>query len=195
MPHDVSDAGFWEERYAQGEAGWDLGGPCPVLRDLLDTVHAPPEAARIAVPGCGFGHDVRLLREHGYDAVGFDFAVESQDPPIEQLDAFELGRRRPASFDAIFEYTCYCAIDPARRVEYVASLRAALAPGGCLIALLYPIRPRDGEGPPFAVEEREIDEVFAKAPLTLVHVETPSGSVERRLGRERLAIFRKDGHA
>ena len=130
MPHEVSESGFWEERYAQGEAGWDLGGPCPVLRDVLEGEYAPPQGARFAVPGCGRGHDVRLLREHGYDATGFDFAVEPGDLPIERLDVFDIGRRHPASFDAIFEYTCYCAIDPARRAEYVASLQEAGAARG-----------------------------------------------------------------
>jgi len=32
---DVSNAGYWKDRYRSGEAGWDLGGPCPVFVELL----------------------------------------------------------------------------------------------------------------------------------------------------------------
>lgn len=186
---DVSKADYWSERYVNGETGWDLGGPCPVFAELLDSGRAPPKG-RVAFPGCGRGHDVALFRRHGYDAVGFDFAFESKDPPVERLDVFELGARYPEAFDAIVDYTCYCAIDPARRAEYAASLHAALRPGGRLIGLMFPIREQDGEGPPFGVEEREIEPVFG-AGLELLHLETPKSSVKPRLGRERLAIFQK----
>lgn len=186
--HEVSGSGYWEGRYADDTTGWDLGGPCPVFVDLLDTEHAPPPG-RVAFPGCGRGHDVVHWRAHGYDAVGFDFALESEDPPIERLDVFELGTRYPAAFDAIVEYTCYCAIDPARRGEYSAALQAALKPGGLLIALAFPVEHKP-EGPPFGIDEAEIAGVLG-AGMESVLFETPSNSVEPRLGRERLAIFRK----
>lgn len=188
MPDDVSDASYWAARYREGEAGWDLGGPCPVLVALLDSRHAPPKGA-VAFPGCGRGHDVAHWRGRGYDARGFDFAVRSEEPPIEALDVFELGARHPRTFDSIVEYTCYCAIDPARRAEYAASLRTALRPGGTLIALLFPVEVRVG-GPPFGIDEAEIRSVLG-AGLDLVHLETPKSSVGPRRGRERLAILRK----
>lgn len=154
---------------------------------LLDSPLAPP-TGRVAFPGCGAGHDVALFREHGYDATGYDFAVDAEH--VEPLDVFELGSRFPQAFDVIVEYTCYCAIDPARRAEYAAALHAALKPGGQLIGLMYPIRPPDDDGPPFAVQEAEIRDVFGRG-LELLHFGTPDNSVERRLGKERLAIFRR----
>jgi len=184
----VSESAYWQQRYRAGETGWDLGGPCPVFVELLDSAHAPPPG-RVAFPGCGRGHDVRLFRERGYDARGFDFAAAPDDVPVEQLDVFDLARRYPEAFDAVVEYTCYCAIDPARRPEYAAALRGALRPGGMLIALLFPVEVRDG-GPPFGVDESEIESVLAPG-MEVVHVETPESSVEPRRGRERLAILRK----
>jgi hypothetical protein len=186
--HEVSGARYWQERYAGDETGWDLGGPCPVFVALLDSGLAPPPG-RVAFPGCGRGHDVAHWRSRGYDAVGFDFALEDPDVPIERLDVFELGSRHPATFDAVVEYTCYCAIDPARRGEYAASLRAALRPGGLLVALAFPVEERD-DGPPFGIDDAEIASVLG-AGLDLVHLETPATSVKPRLGRERLAVFRK----
>ena len=188
MSDDVSESSYWTTRYREGETGWDLGGPCPVFVALLASRHAPPRG-KVAFPGCGHGHDVAYWRAHGYDARGFDFAVRSADPPVEPLDVFELGARHPHAFDVIVEYTCYCAIDPARRAEYATSLRAALRPGGTLIALLFPVEAR-ADGPPFGIHEAEVTDVLG-AGLDLVHVETPAQSVEPRRGRERLAILRK----
>jgi hypothetical protein len=81
-------------------------------------------------------------------------------------------------------------------VEYIwghaldrASLRAALRPGGTLIALLFPVEARP-DGPPFGVDEAAITDVLGEG-LELVHRETPASSVGPRLGRERLAILRK----
>jgi SAM-dependent methyltransferase len=184
--HEVSAPDYWRGRYRAGDAPWDLGGPCPVFVELLASPRAPPRG-RTAFPGCGKGHDVRLFLEHGYDAVGFDFAVEPEGVPFERLDVFRLGARHPGRFDVIVEYTCYCAIDPARRAEYAASLRAALRPGGVLVALLFPVEAREG-GPPFSVTEDEIRTVLGRG-LRLDRLETPKSSVPARLGRERLAIY------
>ena len=185
---DVSNAAYWDGRYRDGTAKWDLGGPCPVFIELLASPLAPPKG-RTAFPGSGSGHDLRLFLEHGHDAVGFDFAIQPGDLPVEALDVFSLGERYPAGFDTIVEYTCYCAIDPARRAEYAASLFAALKPGGTLIALLFPVEHKP-EGPPYGVDEAEIETVLG-AGLEIAHCETPATSVEGRRGRERLVIYRK----
>src|ERR1700716_3317975 len=68
----VSTPDFWEDVYARGGDGWELGRPAPPLVDILDTM--PPPRGRVAVPGCGRGHDARLLATRGYDVMGFDFA-------------------------------------------------------------------------------------------------------------------------
>jgi len=187
MSHDVSHADYWIGRYGEGQAGWDLGGPCPVFVDLLEDAELAPPKGRVAFPGCGLAHDVLHWRACGYDATGFDFAVEAEH--VERLDVFELARRYPAHFDTVVEYTCYCAIDPARRAEYAAVLRDALRPGGLLVALLFPVEERD-QGPPFGVDESEIEDVLGRD-LEILHVETPANSVKPRLGRERLALMRK----
>ena len=169
-----------------------MGGPCPVFVELLDSRWAPPPG-RVAFPGCGLGHDVRLFLDRGFDAVGFDFAVAPEGLPVERLDVFELGARYPGAFDAVVEYTCYCAIDPARRAEYAASLHACLRPGGLLIALCFPMKEIE-DPPPFRIEEAEIEGVLADG-LEIQHRETPASSVESRLVWERLVIARKPAGA
>ncbi|MEE8107126.1 MAG: SAM-dependent methyltransferase [Planctomycetota bacterium] len=186
--HEVSSAEFWANRYETGDAPWDYGQACPVFVTFLDSQRAPPTGT-VAFPGCGKGHDLRLFLERGYDATGFDFAIDSDDLPIERLDIFELGARYPDHFDMIVEYTCYCAIDPARRGEYAASLRAALKPGGLLVALLFPMGERP-DGPPFGIDESEISGVLAVG-MDVLSVEIPPNSFEERQDRERLVLARK----
>jgi len=185
---------FWEDRYRTGNTGWDLGGPAPVLAKLLKE-NRPP-GTRAAVPGCGFGHDVHLLASAGFEAWGFDFSDEAiraaREAPAAKFvkaDVFELPRRYAASFDFLWEYTCYCAIDPARRKEYVAALHDILAPGGELAALLFPMK-EIAPGPPFVVHREEVDTVFAPR-FDIVSIEEPRESVEHRRGLEILVRMKR----
>jgi len=124
----VSSPGFWEALYAGGEDGWELGGPAPPLAAWLAAGSrfgpgAAGRPARVAVPGCGRGHDARLLARHGHQVSGFDFAepavaearalarAEGVEVAFEQRDVFTLARDHAGAFDAVWEYTCFCAID------------------------------------------------------------------------------------
>ena len=69
----MSDPPFWQDLYDRGGDGWELGAPAPPLVSFLETTPLPP--GRVAVPGCGRGHDVRFLTGRGCDAIGFDFAT------------------------------------------------------------------------------------------------------------------------
>ncbi len=154
----MSAPGFWEQLYADGGDGWELGGPAPPLLAWLDSgarLPAPAgEPARVAVPGCGRGHDARLLAQRGYRAWGFDFAVAAVsaarasaaglDVTYAQRDVFALGPEYRGYFDAVWEYTCYCAIDPARRGEYARVLGEIVRPGGTLLACFFPLREGGG---------------------------------------------------
>jgi SAM-dependent methyltransferase len=146
----VSGPDFWQDLYAHGGDGWDLRQPAPALVHFLDTT--PPPVGRVAVPGCGRGHDARLLAARGYDVVGFDFSeiaiaearrlarVERSGARFELRDLFTLTREYAGAFDGVWEYTCFCAIDPARRTEYVRVVRSIVRPGGWLLACFYPVR-------------------------------------------------------
>ena len=51
----VSSPAFWEDLYQRHGDGWELGGPAPALVDFVEAT--PPPRGRVAVPGCGRGHD------------------------------------------------------------------------------------------------------------------------------------------
>ena len=193
----VSAPAFWDQLYAGGNDGWELGAPAPPLEAWLASGGSFPAAAespRLAVPGCGRGHDARLLAKRGYRVWGFDFAEaavaearriatrEGVDVAIEQRDVFTLGRDYPGFFDGVWEYTCFCAIDPGRREEYARVLHAMLRRGGRLLACFYPMR-EGTDGPPFPVSRPEVERVLAPW-FTILDSGPPARSVERRQGLE-----------
>jgi methyl halide transferase len=224
----VSSAGYWDDLYAGGNDGWELGAPAPALEHWLTSgssfqcggpemapalpqprtlvaAPAPPQAAgtrpRMAVLGCGRGHDARLLARYGYRVSAFDFAeaavaearrlaqAEGVDVTVEPRDVFTLGRDYAGAFDGVWEYTCFCAIDPARREEYASVLHAILRPGGLLLACFYPLR-EGADGPPFPVSRADIDRVLTGR-FTVLEAGPPVRSVERRRGLEWLVLARR----
>ncbi len=188
----VSDPAFWQALYDQSGDRWELGRPTPVLGAHL--AHHPPPRGSVAVPGCGRGHDARFLGRRGYRVWGFDFApgairtareLAARDRvavAFEERDVFGLAAAYPAAFDGVWEYTSFCAIDPARRAEYVDVLAAILRPGGWLLACFFPMGERAG-GPPFAVTEAEVRGLLAPR-FDLVEAYGPSASAEGRQGKE-----------
>jgi SAM-dependent methyltransferase len=195
----VSRAAFWEDLYRRGGDGWELGAPAPPLVDFVETT--PPPPGRVAVPGAGRGHDVRYLASRGYAAVGFDFAADAiqgaraleararTGARFEQRDVFGLGAEYRHAFDGVWEYTCFCAIDPARRREYAQVVGQILRPGGWLLACFYPLRPR-GAGPPFAVSRREVRRLLAPG-FRVERAFEPIRSAPRRAGQEWMVFARK----
>jgi SAM-dependent methyltransferase len=195
----VSLPAFWEDLYRRHGDGWELGKPAPTLVEFVEAT--PPPRGRVAVPGCGRGHDVRYLARQGYEALGFDFAEdalrearaledrERTGGRFERRDLFTLDRDCAGVFDGVWEYTCFCAIDPARRAEYVRTVAAILRPGGWFLACFYPIRPRGG-GPPFPVSRAEVRRLFQPR-FRLERAFAPIRGVERRSGQEWMVFARK----
>ena len=199
MTEDVSSARKWEADYARHTDGWDLGGPTPVFEHLLSTRQLPP--GRMIVLGAGRGHDARLFARHGFQVIAVDFASQAvqemhrlADPaaPVEilQQDIFTLPETLEHSFDYVLEYTCFCAIDPVRRPEYADLVTRLLKPNGLYIDLAFPLDGREG-GPPFAVTETEIFDLFENRGFKLLSREKLAESVSPRRHAEELFIFQK----
>jgi SAM-dependent methyltransferase len=195
----VSTVEFWEGLYARGGDGWELGGPAPPLVDFVTTT--PPPRGRVAVPGAGRGHDARFLAGHGYDVTAIDFSTaaltaaralarrDRVDVTFEQRDIFTLPQSHAHAFDGVWEYTCYCAIDPRRRREYVDVLRAIVRPGGWLLGCFFPLRAQTA-GPPFPVSMSEIRRRLAPA-FRIERAFPPLRSVRGRQGREWMVLARR----
>lgn len=198
---NINSPNKWESDYQRGTDGWDLGGPTPAFKRLVSSQRFSP--GRMIVLGAGRGHDAREFARHGFDVTAVDFssyatdqmrALSDPSAPIEILrhDIFTLPHRLDGSFDYVLEYTCFCAIDPARRAEYADLVKRLLKLNGIYIDLAFPLDGRKG-GPPFAVTESEILNLFENRGFKLLSREKPEDSVKPRRNVEELFIFQREG--
>lgn len=158
----------WEARYQTRDMPWEKGEPSPGLVDFLA---AHPELPRgtVLVPGGGSGHDACAWAAAGFKVTGCDIAPSAVRLSTERASAaglpaeFILGDfladAAPGPFDWIFEHTLFCAIDPARREDYVKAVIRRLPPGGNYLAVNYFIP--DTDGPPFGANREEIEGRFS----------------------------------
>jgi methyl halide transferase len=160
------DLDFWQQRFAQRQTPWDRGAPGPQLQRWVGdgTLVA---GQRVAVPGCGSGHDVLALAQAGCQVTGLDYApaavaltqqrLAGAGVSATVLQADVLAWQPPVPLDAVYEQTCWCALHPDHWVAYAAQLHAWLRPGGALLLLAMQCR-RDGaaegrvEGPPYHMD-------------------------------------------
>jgi len=199
MTDDVNSPQKWQADYQRKSDGWDLGGPTPAFKHLAASGGFKP--GRMIVLGAGRGHDAREFARHGFQVTAVDFAAEAvqemqrlAEPtaPVDilQHDLFTLSKDLNEVFDYVLEYTCFCAIDPKRRAEYAALVNRLLKPGGTYIDLAFPLDGRRG-GPPFAVTESEVMNLFQGQGFKLLSREKPAVSVSQRRNAEELFVFQK----
>ena len=179
----------WEARYQSGDMPWEKGEPSPGLVDFLAS-HPHLPRGTVLVPGCGTGHDARAFAKSGFHVVGCDLATSairlSQEKTAQAGLSAEfirgdfLADEPPQRFDWIFEHTLFCAIDPARRDDYVRAILRWLKPDGQFLAVNYLIS--DQDGPPFGTTRAELLERFSPH-LALVEEWVPR-SYPNRTGLE-----------
>ncbi|HEX6364086.1 MAG TPA: methyltransferase domain-containing protein [Albitalea sp.] len=164
-PHGP-DRRFWEQRFAERQTPWDRGAPGPQLaRWLADGTLAAGQ--RIAVPGCGSGHDVLALAQAGCAVTAIDYAERAVALTRERLaaagvaadvvQADVLAWQPDAPLDAVYEQTCWCALHPDHWAAYANRLRQWLRPGGRLALLaMQCLRPGAAtgriDGPPYHMD-------------------------------------------
>lgn len=195
----------WDSRYRAGDMPWEKGQAAPPLGELLGKIEAEAWGpGPVLVPGCGYGHDVReLAGELGVPVLGVDISATAVERAREFArvgqEDFELGDfldpawRAGREFSAIWEHTCFCAIDPSNRGRYAEAAAACLAEGGLLAGVFFltPFDPgEEQQGPPFGVTVAELDAWF------LPHFErvdgwVPGRSFPGREEREWIGLFRK----
>jgi methyl halide transferase len=194
----------WEGCYRTGETPWDKGSAAPPLLDLMDRLGASIFGeGPVLVPGCGMGHDVRALASKGLAAIGLDISetavkLASEIPPVcgetyELGDFLDVDWGKHREFSAIWEHTCFCAIDPSLRGNYAASAATCLSEGGILAGVFY-LTPNDpgeeDQGPPFNTSIAELEERFSPW-FERIHGWVPEHVYPSREGREWVGVFRK----
>jgi len=200
---DSSTSEFWEKAYQSADMAWDLGEPTPVFNQWINSER---NTLSICVLGAGNGWDALNFAKKGHHVTAVDFAfsaIQNMSQMAEILgveldllhsNIFDIGKSYHNAFDIVLEYTCYCAIDPRRRIDYVNLVDCILKPEGRLVALFFPLdKALNDDGPPFGVNLNSTLNLFSKK-FTLYKKETPHLSIERRIGREMFVIFNKNGN-
>lgn len=194
---------FWQEHFDKGHTPWDRGAASPQLLQWLNTGELKP--CRIAVPGCGKGWEVVELAQRGFDTVGIDYTEGAVRETRERLSlqkltaaviqADVLSYTPEHVYDAVYEQTCLCALDPDHWIAYTNQLAQWIRPGGALYVLFMQVeRPgaREGlkQGPPFHCDINAMHALFNSTfwqwPETLpTVVPHPSGWHELAIRLER----------
>jgi SAM-dependent methyltransferase len=200
MTHDPRDL-EWQRRYEQNDTPWDKGTAAPALIQFLREKQI---AGRVLVPGCGKGHEVRALgNEPDIAVVGLDLStaaiaqakelsVQSQpDADVSFIvgDFFNLPAKLKRSFDWVVEHTCFCAIDPSQRPDYVLAASSALRTDGKIFGIFY-LNPDVESGPPFAVSKKELSDLFGPH-FTVLEEWVPKAAFPGRENRELVRVMQK----
>ena len=192
----------WEQRWRDGHTGWDLGEPHPLMVPLLQ--YAKDEGGlaaggRVLVPGCGRGHEAAFMSRAGYQTYAVDIAptaVAAAKSTYGHLSDFEviqgdllagieaLPTGLIGQLNAAVDRAMLCALPPSQRRSYVATCAQGLVSGGLFMGILFAeVGIQADEGPPFAIDEQELHELFSDD-FTLVCLE--------RLPAERPALIKQE---
>jgi SAM-dependent methyltransferase len=161
MPReDAAKPEFWEKRFRESFTPWDAGRVPAKLEQFLK---AEPRGARVLIPGCGSGYEVRAFSEGGHDVLAVDFApaaVERAQRTLGALsdrvrlaDFFEADLGAP--FDLVYERAFLCSLPRPLRPRYAQRALELLEPHGRIVGFFFF---EDGErGPPFGLKSGELE--------------------------------------
>ena len=162
----------WEARYEAHDMPWEKGEPSPGLVDFR-------AAAGFSVTGCDIAPSAIRLAQEKTAAAGLSAQFILGD---------FLADAAPGSYDWIFEHTLFCAIDPARRDDYVNAVVRRLKAGGHYLAVNYLIP--DTDGPPFGTKREELVARFS--PRFDLQAEWVPRSYPNRTGLELMLWWRRN---
>jgi SAM-dependent methyltransferase len=197
----VDDSEWWEQLYQAKKTPWDLGKPAPPLLTYLKSPYAVPPG-KLAIPGCGNGHDCMPFLASGFEVTGIDFAPSAvrntfqkfQQTGVAGTKGYLLERNifdiheYDGYYDYILEHCMFPALDPSRRRTYVYTLADLLKPGGKVIGLWWLMESKSG--PPFPFTKHDIYELFD----TRFNIEiayAPNDSMPQRKNAELLTVMTK----
>ena len=199
MDDNVSNPKFWNNLYKTGSSKWDLGAETPFFKSWIKNL---PTAQKVCVLGCGNGYDAILFAKEGHEVIAIDFssiAINNIKSRIKHtnlniklisLDLFNLDTIYCEYFDYVVEYTCFCAIDPSKRIDYRDIVYHILKKNGIFASLFFPIKNGNTEFPPFYVDLKKTLSMFEQK-FKLISKYIPKNSIKQRLGNEIFCELKK----
>ena len=190
---------YWEQRYATGETGWDMGEVSPPLKAYFDQLDN--KDLRILIPGAGNSYEAEYLALNGFTNITvIDIAAE----PVKRLKNVLgdlLGKtinviqgeffEHKGEYDLIVEQTFFCALDPSMRELYVKKMAEILATKGKIAGVMFRTE-FENPGPPFGGTPDEYQKLFE--PLFVIRtLENCYNSYPKRENNEVFVQFVKRG--
>ncbi len=203
MSEDVFDStaqeAYWEERYLDGRAGWDIGAPSDPLQAYLDQL--TDKGLSILIPGAGNGYEAEYAWKTGFTNV---HVLDIAPAPLRQLkervpefpkDHLIQGNffHHAGAYDLILEQTFFCSFqpDPATRAAYFRQMFSLLKPDGKLVGLWFAKEDigRPGSRPFGGTREEYLR--YLSPYFTVRTLETAHNSIAPRAGNELFGILER----
>ena len=191
---------YWNSRYLKDNTPWDFGG---VPADLKTFLKKNGKGAKVLIPGCGSGYEIKAFAEAGYDVTAIDFApfaVERAKRMVGPALAAQVlvgdffqHDFPSASFDVVYERSFICSIPPELRQAYRDRMAQLLKYRGLLVGYYYYNKPQILEGPPYGFAWGTADELFSRY-FILVKDDPVNDSLPLFVGRERWQERRRTSH-
>lgn len=173
---------FWHRRWQEGRIGFHQGEINPWLRQYWSKLVKEP-GAKVLVPLCGKSQDMLWLREQGHEVLGIELSdiagrdfFHDQGVEVEAItidnyhrrerdgivlltaDLFELPWEVFRGIGAVYDRAALIALPPAMRRRYAERLVQRIESG--VEVLLVTLEFAGDSGPPFAVFENEVRDLF-----------------------------------
>jgi len=177
------DKDFWLDRWQRREIGFHNAEANPMLVTHFEALRLA-ERSRVFVPLCGKTLDIGWLLGRGMRVVGAELspvavgelfaelgvepeiapagAVEHHRAPDLEVfvgDLFTLDAATLGPVDAVYDRAALVALPGEMRRAYAEHLHR-LTPGAGRLLIVYEYDQRQVDGPPFAVHEAEVRELF-----------------------------------
>ena len=193
MAQDSSRPEFWDNRYRAGATPWDAGGVPPQLARWLKAL----PNARVLVPGCGAGYEVRAFAQAGHDVLGIEFSDAACETARRELGALAERVRKAdyfafeaAPFDVVYERAFLCALPRRLWPRWAERTGAVVRSGGALAGFFF--FDDNDRGPPFGISPERLDELLRPCFVLESSVEIgPHESSEVFKGKERWQLWRR----
>lgn len=180
---------YWDNRYIQGTTGWDAGAITTPIKTYVDQIENKNIA--ILIPGSGLSHEAEYIYKAGFNNVHvLDISSKAVEGFIHRFPRFPKANihiedlfKHEGSYDLIIEQTCFCALNPTLREEYLKKISNLLKPNGKYVGLLFDFKPLNDDGPPYggdAVYYADLLEKYFK----ILKIERCYNSISPREGNE-----------
>jgi len=183
-----ADKKRWNNRYINGQTGWDIGYPSTPLKEYIDTLD--DKKLKILIPGCGNAYEAEYLLEQGFaDVTVIDIAAFALKGFSERVPSFSKKKlingnffEHEGSYDLILEQTFFCALNPELRNDYGKKIHQLLKQNGKLVGVLFNF-PLTEKGPPFGGKAEEYCGYFEKK-FEIISMTPCQNSIKPRMGKE-----------